>query len=632
MVRPTRITVNNGDNSWESQLNTNFQQLYDRPLPIVLHAGTLANLETIRPAAQFQWCLAIVDYDSAGTPGQHVAFSNGTAWKLASNWEFLNRKVVTLISAVHTILDTDGIIVLTGSGTFDLTLPAIADNNEGREINIKQTGTGTVTLKTTGADTIDGAATVVLSAENVSICVMSDGTSDWIVVGSSGGAETFIELSDTPATFTGQALKGMRVNTGETAVEFVDLVNVVGTQLKHNARARTSGTETVVALPGAVMDLPTEISSFGTAITWNATNKEFEINEDGFYLVLSHGQTTSASAHNPASSVQLDTGGGYAQILGAVSFNSNGIRQSMGTMLVHSFSAGDTVQLWIGSSGTVSSREGTHMSIIKLDGSIAGGGNMEVFQQGLELAETSAFAATMTVVDLQSPIINNAVDIYTFTAGTDVVTINQAGLYMISYTIVADETSGTLETAAKLQKDIGAGFVDIEGSESSGSGADKFTHGNTVLVELAATDEIKLMAQYTTAGGNAVAGTMLRIVRLKRGSDSIDYAEDLSVDTGRKWIDGKAILRKVITTAGAIATGVTTHAHSITTIDRIITLTGFLERDDGAGSHVPINYTQVGAEVASLVDDTNVTLVLNAVYTGAGNILSNPQFVIEYTV
>lgn len=38
----------------------------------------------------------------------------------------------------------------------------------------------------------------------------------------SGGSTTFTALTDTPADFTGQALKALRVNTGETALEFTD--------------------------------------------------------------------------------------------------------------------------------------------------------------------------------------------------------------------------------------------------------------------------------------------------------------------------------------------------------------------------------------------------------------------------
>ena len=44
-----------------------------------------------------------------------------------------------------------------------------------------------------------------------------------------GGSATFLGLSDTPDLYTGQALKGTRVNAGETALEFFTLGGGTGT-------------------------------------------------------------------------------------------------------------------------------------------------------------------------------------------------------------------------------------------------------------------------------------------------------------------------------------------------------------------------------------------------------------------
>ena len=128
MTRPVRINVPAGDNSWESQLNTNLQQIYDRPFPPVLHVGTLASLESARPAAQYQYCIAIVDYDGAGTPGQHVAFSNGTAWKLASNWELFQRRTFRVVTGTDSAADIDDTIM-------DIALVAVAEVICGEETN-----------------------------------------------------------------------------------------------------------------------------------------------------------------------------------------------------------------------------------------------------------------------------------------------------------------------------------------------------------------------------------------------------------------------------------------------------------------------------------------------------------------
>lgn len=41
--------------------------------------------------------------------------------------------------------------------------------------------------------------------------------------GGGGGATTFLDLTDTPASYTGNAGKGTRVNSGENGIEFFDL-------------------------------------------------------------------------------------------------------------------------------------------------------------------------------------------------------------------------------------------------------------------------------------------------------------------------------------------------------------------------------------------------------------------------
>ncbi len=221
MARPTRITVNSGDNSWEAQLNTNLQQLYDRPLPLFVHAGDLASLEAARPAAQFDQCLAWVDYDGDATPGKMMAFSNGTEWRLLSDWE-ANRRVFRSTGSGGNILDTDDVVISTGAGNITLTLPAITNANEGRIVRAKRQGSGTFTLDTTGADTIDGAADFSLGNVDDSFEFVSDGNNQWLVFSGSGaGGSAWLGLADTPGSFASQGLELVRVNAAEDALEFV---------------------------------------------------------------------------------------------------------------------------------------------------------------------------------------------------------------------------------------------------------------------------------------------------------------------------------------------------------------------------------------------------------------------------
>jgi hypothetical protein len=105
------------------------------------------------------------------------------------------------------------------------------------------------------------------------------------------------------------------------------------------------------------------------------------------------------------------------------------------------------------------------------------------------------------------------------------------------------------------------------------------------------------------------------------------------VDTGRTWIDGKTIYRKVITSSGNISTGLTNYAHSITGLARILTFAGHAIRDDASTQQIPLPYPSDSATtlIISFADDTNVAVNVGTFWTGAGNTLSDPIFILEYT-
>ena len=66
------------------------------------------------------------------------------------------------------------------SGTFTITLPAAADNT-GKLINIKNIGTGTITVDPNETETIDGGLTAVLTVQYECISIISDG-SNWYII------------------------------------------------------------------------------------------------------------------------------------------------------------------------------------------------------------------------------------------------------------------------------------------------------------------------------------------------------------------------------------------------------------------------------------------------------------------
>lgn len=101
-------------------------------------------------------------------------------------------------------------------------ISGIAANALPRRVTVAQlpvatTGSHALRIVTNGASatdcTVGGGSTVVL-------CMDTGAAWEAVAGGGGGGATTFLGLTDTPASYVGQTLKLLRVNAGETAVEF----------------------------------------------------------------------------------------------------------------------------------------------------------------------------------------------------------------------------------------------------------------------------------------------------------------------------------------------------------------------------------------------------------------------------
>lgn len=177
MARPTRLTVDNGTNAWDAKFNSNFQNLYDRPLPVALHTGDETDLQTTFPAAQYDKCLIWVDHT---TDGWLLYYSNGTSWaKFApGNPGFVE---IESITGTDTIQNTTQLAVCSGT-SYTVTLPDASDVGEGWVLTIKRTSSGTITLDGAGADTIDSAGTFALDPTLAAVTLVSNGVSNWHIV------------------------------------------------------------------------------------------------------------------------------------------------------------------------------------------------------------------------------------------------------------------------------------------------------------------------------------------------------------------------------------------------------------------------------------------------------------------
>jgi len=117
-----------------------------------------------------------------------------------------------------------GILTATRSGLTDLTVDL-----DGRYLESESNSFGTFSSVTDvgftwgSADVVaDNASDTLKLVGGTDIIIETDSAGDAIRIRYSGsaGASTFLNLSDTPSTYVGQALKGVRVNAAANALEF----------------------------------------------------------------------------------------------------------------------------------------------------------------------------------------------------------------------------------------------------------------------------------------------------------------------------------------------------------------------------------------------------------------------------
>lgn len=85
--------------------------------------------------------------------------------------------LVNEISSNYTLLDTDTVVNCIAN-SFIITLPSVASFSENKLYNVKNSGTGTITLQ--GPETIDDNANQLLTQYD-SITILSTG-SKWIII------------------------------------------------------------------------------------------------------------------------------------------------------------------------------------------------------------------------------------------------------------------------------------------------------------------------------------------------------------------------------------------------------------------------------------------------------------------
>ena len=113
-----------------------------------------------------------------GTSGQYLSTDGAglLSWGTVSTTPAILSK-----SANYTVQTSDGSnVVVLCTNTITITLYA-ASGNSGKIINVKNNGTGTITIDANASELIDGALTQTISAQYTNLTLVCDGTG-WAII------------------------------------------------------------------------------------------------------------------------------------------------------------------------------------------------------------------------------------------------------------------------------------------------------------------------------------------------------------------------------------------------------------------------------------------------------------------
>ncbi len=167
MARPALTPINNGNQGWDSDLDDNFEMLTVTPIPLPESALTsLASLQSTYPAAAYDRCLIWINLT---TYGYTLCWSNGTSWVTLG----FEKRPLRSSAATISQLITDKVVRFTGTtNTYNLLAAA---SWAGITVDGRNDGSGNLTIDPSGAETINGAATLVVAA-GAAFRIYSDGT------------------------------------------------------------------------------------------------------------------------------------------------------------------------------------------------------------------------------------------------------------------------------------------------------------------------------------------------------------------------------------------------------------------------------------------------------------------------
>lgn len=190
-------------------------------------------------------------------------------------------------------------------------------------------------------DDLTDVDTTTVAPTDQQVLVFDAGSGTWVPADQSGGAETFLELTDTPAGYAGSANFAVRVNGAETALEFIDL-NTLYAQLG-SANVFT-GVQTLEAAAPELRLSETDTTDDNWAIKADSSLLKVEEQDDLFATTGTHTTLT----HGGGMQVGAPTGGDQ----GAGTVNATGLFENGEGALIENTS-GVVIQNAFTSTGAV---------------------------------------------------------------------------------------------------------------------------------------------------------------------------------------------------------------------------------------------------------------------------------------
>ncbi len=184
-------------------------------------------------------------------------------------------KEIVLSTSTPLAISASSDLIVFNSGSGIGNLPPIADLKNRGIILINRSG-GDISINPDGSETIEGGSSLTMR-DNLAVTLISEQTlTDWDLI--SLNEFLFTQLADTPSSYSGASLQGVRVNTGETALEFFE---VFDTQQATATGSTTESTATFQVVSGMTIT-----PGAGSYLVWFSGSWENDTNNRVIFLAI----------------------------------------------------------------------------------------------------------------------------------------------------------------------------------------------------------------------------------------------------------------------------------------------------------------------------------------------------------